>query len=187
MIPLAGLAKLSTHEQQFLAGMAVHEGIQQPQIGEPLPFAARHFPQQRLLQMHHLVVRQRQDEVLAEGVDDAEGQFVVVVAAVHRLFLHVEQHVVHPAHVPLEAEPQPAHVGRPRHVRPGGGFLGDHHHAGMLGVDHRVGVLDELDGFQILVAAVFVGNPVLLGIIQVQHRGHRVHPQPVEVKFLQPV
>ena len=187
MVPFAGLTEFPAHEQQLLAGMTIHEGIQQAQVGELLPLGAGHLAQQRFFQMHHFVVRQRQDEVLVEGVDDAEGQLVVVVATMHRLLLQVEQHIVHPAHVPLEAEAQPAVIGGPRHIRPSGRFLGDHHHARMLGVDHGVGVLDEFDGFQILVAAVLVGNPVLLGIIQIQHRGHRIDPQPVEMEILQAI
>ena len=74
--------------------------------------------------MDDLVVRERQDEVLAEGVDQAEGQLVVVVAAVDRVLLEVRQRVVHPAHVPLEAEAEAADVGRPRDARPGGRLLG---------------------------------------------------------------
>jgi 1,4-alpha-glucan branching enzyme len=35
--------------------------------------------------VHHLVVGQRQDEVFREGVEQPEGQVVVVVAAVHRI------------------------------------------------------------------------------------------------------
>ena len=65
--------------------------------------------------MHDLVVRQRQDEVLAEGVEQRERELVVVVAPVDRVLLEVVEHVVHPAHVPLEAEAEPAEVGRPRH------------------------------------------------------------------------
>ena len=38
----------------------------------------------------------------------AEGQLVVVVAAVDRVLLEVAERVVHPAHVPLEAEAEAA-------------------------------------------------------------------------------
>ena len=49
--------------------------------------------------------------------------------------LQVLQRVVHPAHVPLEAEAEAAEIRRPRHHRPGRGFLGDGLHVGMIAVD----------------------------------------------------
>ena len=63
---------------------------------------------------------------------------VVVPAPVHRVLAHVGERVVHPAHVPLEAEAEAAGVGRLRHAGPGGRFLGDHDRAGMLAVDRLV-------------------------------------------------
>ena len=46
----------------------------------------------------------------------------------------------------------------------------------------------EVDGLQVLVAAELVGNPLagLARVIQVQHGGHRVHAQAVDVVLLQP-
>ena len=63
---------------------------------------------------------ERQHEILAEGIDQAEGHLVVVVLAVHRLARHVLQRVVHEAHIPFEAEAEPALVDRLRHLGPGG-------------------------------------------------------------------
>jgi len=37
--------------------------------------------------LHHLVVRQRQHEVLAEGVPEAESEAAVVILAVHGVLL----------------------------------------------------------------------------------------------------
>ena len=45
----------------------------------------------------------------------------------------------------------------------------------------------EFDGLQILLAAVPVGPPLPAIIIQIQHRGHRVHPQAVDVILPQPI
>ncbi len=57
----------------------------------------------------------------------------------------------------------------------------------MLAVHHGVEFAQEIDGFQILAATVFVGDPVLARVIEVQHRGDRVHPQTVQVALLDPV
>ena len=55
------------------------------QIGEALPAVARHLADQRALAVHHLVMAQRQDEVFVEGVEQAEGQIVVMIFAVDRV------------------------------------------------------------------------------------------------------
>ena len=80
-----------------------------------------------------------------------------MVLAVDRLVVHVSQRVVHPAHVPLEREAQAAEVRRPRDAGPGGRFLGDRQHARVLQVDLLVELLEEVDRFEVLAAAVQLG------------------------------
>ena len=104
--------------------MRPHVGVERAQVRELLPAVARHLREQRALAVHDLVVGERQDEVLGVGVDHREGQLVVVVAAVHGIVREVVERVVHPAHVPLEAEAEPAEVGGPRDARPRGRLLG---------------------------------------------------------------
>ena len=72
-------------KSSFLAGLPVHVAEQQAQVGELLPVVARHLPEQRALAVHHLVVRERQHEVLVEGVEHPEGDLVVVPLAVDRV------------------------------------------------------------------------------------------------------
>ena len=62
--------------------------------------------------MHHFVVRKRHAEVFVEGVHHPKRQLMMVKFAVDRVVRHVGQCVVHPAHVPLGAEAQSAHIGR---------------------------------------------------------------------------
>ena len=52
---------------------------------------------------------------------------------------------MHPAHVPLQAEPEAAGEHRPAHTRISGRLLGDRHDAGELAVQLDVHVLEELD------------------------------------------
>ena len=113
--------------------------------------------------MDDLVVRERQDEVLAEGVHHAERQLVVVVAPVDRVLLEVAERVVHPAHVPLEAEAEPAEIGRPRHARPRGRLLRGRDDARARALyDRLVELLEERDRLEVLAAAVLVRDPLAL-------------------------
>ena len=100
----------------------------------------------------------------------------------------IAERVVHPAHVPLEAEAQAAQVGRPRHARPARRFLGDGQDAGMFAVAELVEPLEEVDRLEVLVAAEDVGDPLagLARIVEVEHRGDGVDPQAVEVVAVEP-
>ncbi len=79
------LGDLVAHEEELLARVRPHVGVERAEVRELLPAVAGHLVQQRALAVDDLVVGQRQDEVLGEGVDEAEGQLVVVVAAVDRV------------------------------------------------------------------------------------------------------
>ncbi len=187
--PLRGLRELGAHEDQLLAGVGPHVGQVGAEVGQLLPGVAGHLVRQRALAVHDLVMAQRQHVVLGVGIDEGEGQLAVVVGAVDGIPLEVTQRVVHPPHVPLEAETEPAARGRPRHTRPRRGLLGDRHDAGHPLVDGGVELLEELHRFQVLVAAVLVGLPLarVAGVVEVEHRGDAVDAQPVGVELLEPV
>ena len=189
MVPFGRLAELATHEQQLLAGVGPHPGQQRPQVGGLLPPVAGHLVEQRSLAVDDLVMRQREDEVLEEGVEQPERQVLLVVAAVDRVLDEVLERVVHPAHVPLEAEPQPADVGGARHCRPRRRLLGHHHHAGVGSVHNLVEFPQEGDGVCVLPAAELVGHPlpVPAAVVEVEHRGDGVDAQPVHMELVEPV
>src|ERR687891_1971380 len=102
--PLLLLRKLAAHEEELLSGVGPHEPVQRTEVREPLPAVPGHLREERALAVHDLVVREREDEVLRERVHEAERELVMVEPAIHRIALEVVQGVVHPAHVPLEAE-----------------------------------------------------------------------------------
>ena len=169
--------------------MRIVPGIEQPQVGEALPGVARHLVEQAFLHVHHFVVRQRQHEVLGPRVHLAEGQLVVLILAVDRLFLDVVETVVHPAHVPLHRKAQPAEFDRSRHGRPRGRFLGDGEHAGEAAVHFGVHFAQEMDRLEILAPAILVGQPFarIARVVEVEHRGDGVDAQAVDVELVQPV
>ena len=112
----------------------------------------------------------------------------MVVAAVDRVLLEVAERVVHPAHVPLEAEAETAEIGRARHTGPGGRLLGRGDDARDVGVDDLVELLEERDRLEVLAAAELVRDPFALAarVVEVQHRGDRVDADPVDVVLAQP-
>ena len=188
MLPLAPLAELPAHEQQLLPRMGPHVAEQEPEARELLPLVPGHLAEQRALAVHHLVVRERQHEILGEGVPEAEGQAAVVVLAVHRVLLEVLEGVVHPAHVPLQAEAEAAEVGGARDHRPGGRFLGDRLGVGMIAIGGEIELLDEFHRLEILVAAEAVGDPLpgAPSVVEVQHGGDRIDPQRIDVVGVEP-
>src|ERR1700704_3533603 len=109
--------------------------------------------------MHYLVVRQRQHEVFMEGIQQTEAQLVVVPAPVYGLLGDVAQRIVHPAHIPLEAEAQSTHVWRAAHHWPSGRLFGERQHAGAGGVYPLVDVTQQAVCRQVLSTAELVGYP----------------------------
>jgi len=63
-------------------------------------------------------MRKWQHEIFSERVDQTESQFVMMVFAMNRLFGHVPQRVIHPAHVPLDAKAKAAARGWVRDATP---------------------------------------------------------------------
>ena len=129
-----------------------------------------------------------QDVALGEGIHAAERDLVVMKTAVHGLASLILQHVVHPAHVPLEAEPEPAVGDGAGDVRPRRRLLGERRGIRELLADRRVALLEEVDRRQVLPPAVAIGHPLALvpRVVEVEHRGDGVYPQAVGVVPLQP-
>ncbi len=95
----------------------------------------------------------------------------MVVLAVDRLQLQVSQRVVHPTHIPFEAETESAGVHRASHAVEGGGFLRDHDHSRDPVIQVGVHVAQEVDCFQVFPTAVNIGDPLsfVAGVVEVEH------------------
>jgi hypothetical protein len=106
MPPLGLLPELLPHEQQLLAWMRPHESVVGTQVREFGRAIARHPAEDGALAVDDLVMAQRQDESLGERIVKSEAHLGVVRAAMHRVLAHILPGVVHPAHVPFEAEAQ---------------------------------------------------------------------------------
>ena len=139
--------------------------------------------------MDDLIVGKGQHEVLAVGVHHREGHLIVMPLAMHCLALDVAEGVVHPAHVPLQAEAESPEIGGTRDPGPCRGLLGDRDDAGDALVDRGVHLLEECHGVEVLAASVDVGSPLagFTRVVEVEHRGHRVDAESVDMEFLAPV
>ena len=188
VVPFAPLPELVPHEQQLLARMAVHVAVQRAQRRVFLPHVARHLVEHRPLAVDDLVVREREDEVLGEGVEHRERHFVVMPAAMHGVLLDVLEHVVHPSHVPFVGEPEAAEIHRPAHAAERRRFLRRGDRAREIAVGQAVQLLQEADRVEVLAAAESVRDPLAFParVVQIQHRRDRVDAQAVDVVLLEP-
>ena len=132
-------------------------------------------------------MRERQNIVFGEGIHERERDLVVHVLAEERVGRAVAQHIVHPAHVPLEVEAQTAVIAGFRDHRPRGGLLRDHHDVRMVGQYVLIEQAQEVDRFEVLASAVDVRPPFILAVVvQIQHGRDRVYAQAVHVELLDP-
>ena len=188
--PFNKLADLVAHKVELGTGVRHLVEGQRAQAGKLTPPVARHTADERALAVHDFVVTQRANKVLGKGVHDGERQQPVVAGTPRKIGLHVVQGVIHPAHVPLVVEAQAAVLRRIGHERPCGGFLGHHHHVGVVRLYGTVDLTDKRAGVQVLLGTVLV-ELLLAGIVnakvEVQHTGHAVHANAVHVEVLKPV
>src|SRR5262249_30016285 len=110
--------------------MTVLIGEQETKISKLLPHVAWHFVEERVFAVDDLVVGEGQHEILGEGVDKGEGNFVVLVFAIDGIRREVFKGVVHPAHIPFETEAETAEIGGAGDTGPRGRFFGDGEYAG---------------------------------------------------------
>src|ERR1700687_1571845 len=117
---LLPLTELAAHEEQLLARLPVHPPVKHSEVGELLPFVARHFRNERTFQMNDFIVTQHQNEMLSERVEERKRDVAVMKPSINRIERHVFQEVVHPTHVPFKLETETAEINRPRDAGPGG-------------------------------------------------------------------
>ena len=125
MIPLPRLSELLPHEEEFLPRMGKHVAEEGSDVREALPFIARHFAQQRPLEVDYLIVRNAQEEVFVEGVQQAERDALLVIRTINGIRFEIAEHVMHPAHVPLEREAQAPDIHGARNTGIGARLFGD--------------------------------------------------------------
>src|SRR6266852_9662732 len=106
----------------------------------------------------------------------------------NRILGKIFQRVVHPAHVPFEAEAQAAEIGGAGDGGPGSGLLSNSENAGEFAVGDFVHALEEIDGVEIFAAAKLIGDPLagLAGVVEIEHGGDGVDAEAVDVILVEP-
>ena len=186
--PFPDLAEFLSHEQEFFTRVRYLISICQTQIGKFLRVVARHLGIERSFHVNDLVVRNTEQEFLTVGIDHREGKLIMMSAAEHRIVFHILDEVIHPSHIPFIVKAKTVVLQIPGDLRPCGGFLGNQHRVRNLFFEDTVQVFQEIDRFQVFIAAVNVCNPlaVLFSIVQIKHGGNRIHPDAVCVVFFRP-
>ena len=179
LVPLPELADLVAHKIELFARVPHHVEIEGPALGEFSLVVPLHLLEDGGLAVDHLVVGEGQQIPLVWIVLHRKGQKMPEVRAVLRPALEIGQGVVRPAQVPLVVEAQAAFLCRAGHPGEGGGILGNEDGAGFPVFQAAVHLLQKTDA-----VLVFAPGRVSLPVDQI---ADGVHPQPVRVKFPQPV
>ena len=143
--PLIALSEFLAHEEKFLARVSALIRQEQTEICELLPQIAGHFVEQRVFSVNDFVVGKGQHEILGEGIEHRERHLVVLVFAVNRVLREIAERIVHPAHVPFQAEAESAEIGGPGDTGPGRGLFGDGENAREAAMRDFIHALDESD------------------------------------------
>ena len=133
--------------------------------------------------MHHLIVGEHQNKVLAVRIQHTESQFPIVMAPEERVIFHISQEIIHPAHVPLIIKSHGAVVHISGNLGPCRRLLRNQNRSRLSLLKHGIQMFQEFHCFQILISAVDIGDPlaIVLAVIQIQHGSHRVHADAIRM------
>ena len=168
--------------------MGKHVSVKTANVCELLPLVTGHLADNIALTMHHFIMGKRQHKVFAVVVPHAEGEVVLVKLAEPRIHAEIVEHVVHPAHVPFEVEPEAADVGGPGDHGPRGGFFRDRQHAREIAKQQIVHLTEEVCRFDVFASAILVGDPSagIAVVVEVDHGRDGIDSDSINVVFVKP-
>ena len=134
-------------------------------------------------------MRNGKNEILRKSIHQRESQFFVIVFSEKRIAGNVIEHIVRPAHIPLEVEAEPAFVGGRGDHRPCSRFLRDHQNIAELSEYGGIQFSEKRYGFEVFVLPVYVRDPFtrFAVVIKIKHGSDSVCSQPVEMKLTKPI
>src|SRR6266496_2412736 len=169
--PFVALGDFLAHKEEFLAGVSVLIGVKE-----------------RVFAVDDFVVREGKQEIFCEGIEKRKSELVVLVFAMDGVVRKKAQSVVHPAHVPFEAEAEATEISGARNSGPGRGLFGDGENPGESAVSDFVHALEEIDGVEVFAASELIGDPLagLARVVEIKHGGAGVHAETVNVVLVEP-
>ncbi len=102
-------------------------------------------------------MREGQDEIFGECVEQSKGEFIVVVVTIDWVFADIVEGVVHPPHVPLHAKTEAAKIDWARDHRPGGRLFGHYDNARVVFVSDLIELTQKGDRLQVFITTMDVG------------------------------
>ena len=156
-----------------------HVHVKCPALRELHLIASEDLVDDRLLAVHDLIVRQRQQILLVVEIEHRESQLVGDVNSLPGLLHEIVQRVIHPAQIPLVVKSEAALVHRLCAARIGRGVLGDQHGGRMELMQAEIHLLEEIQ-VEFVDAAALIAHPV-------DQAAHRIHSQAVKVILREPV
>ena len=101
LAPFPKLCELLPHKEKLFARMPHHKSIACLQVGILIRSDPRHLIEHRTFQMHHFVVGQYQNIVLAVRITHGKSHLVMMVLPKIRIQFHIFGKIMHPAHIPF--------------------------------------------------------------------------------------
>ncbi len=184
-VPFTLLREVLTHKQQLFAGVTNHHRVRRFKAAELVEFISHELIYHTALAVHHFVVRQHEHIIFVEDILERVRHKPVMVRSVNGVFIVVFNGIVHPAHIPFQAETETAVFGGFGYACYYGAVFRDKECGSAL-AQLAVKMFEELEAFKIFVAAVLVGAVLLSAEAVVQHCRNRVHAQRVNVVFFNP-
>ena len=139
--------------------------------------------------MNHFIMRKNQYISLTVCISHGECHLIMIEFTEIWIQFHIFQEVIHPSHVPFQAESKSVFLSISCNHRPCCRFLSDHHCSMISAENNGIQMFKEFNRFQVLVSSVFIRNPfsVFLTIVKVKHRGNRIHTKSVYMTLFNPV
>ncbi|KJJ75793.1 hypothetical protein CLFS41_06250 [Clostridium sp. FS41] len=155
LVPLSQLGVLLSHKQQLLAWMSHHKCIGNTQVFR-LFFQgiSWHFANHGTFSVHHLVMGEYQDKVLAVRIQHGKCQLPIIVLPEKRIAVHIVGKIVHPAHVPFIIKSKSAVLWIACYLRPCRGLLGYNDRAISPLSVYCIQVSQEFHSLQVLIAPI---------------------------------
>ena len=140
--------------------MSCHKCICCLEIGIFVKAFSRHLIQHGAFQMNDFIMRKNKDIVLRICILHGKCHHMMCIFPEIRIQLHILCKIMHPSHIPLQAESQSVILRVSCNLWPCSGFFCDHHRPRISSKYNRIKMLEKLNRLKILISTILVWNPL---------------------------